>query len=255
MFKISSLTRAGCFFICSLLVVCLGAQAQNSKPAYNARSLEMNEEGVNALRTGNYKKAEGLFSKALAIDKGNLTAAFNLASAHIALKQEKQAITLLQEYIGRAPQDAGLHAMLGDAYFAGRQIQEAEKSYRKALQLEPSYRGLHAKLGTVYSLLNRIPDAENHFLQAVEKSPQDVQLLTNLSNIYLAGGKLDQSIGAAKRALKVKASTDLYVTLGTAYELQKDFKNSLISFQRAIDLGDKRPELKQKLEEIKKQLG
>ena len=121
-----------------LLLCCFAGfdlKAENPKPAFNARSLEMNEEGVKALRASDLKKAQSLFSKALAIDSGNITAAYNLASVEILLKQEQKDITLLKEYRVRAPNDAGLHAMLGDAHFANRQIKEAEQFRQFLLQL------------------------------------------------------------------------------------------------------------------------
>ena len=81
------------------------------------------------------------------------------------------------------------------------------------------------------------------------------QLLANLSSVFLATGKTDKAISTAKRGLQVNASPELYITLGNAYELQKDYKNSLIAFERAADLGDKKPELKTKIEQLKKQVG
>ena len=44
----------------------------------------------------------------------------------------------------------------------------------------------------------------------------------------------------------------MYVTLGTAYEMNGDPQNALIAFRRAVDLGDQRPELRDKIAAIEK---
>lgn len=215
-------------------------------------SFDLNEQGVEAIRQRDFPKAEELFQKALAADSGNLTAAFNLSGMLITNKRQQDAITLLTKYIAANQSDAGLYVRRADAHFSLKNLKEATADYEQALKIEPSYSGLAAKLGTVYALAQRTKEAQRVLLIAVEQEPKNAQLLHNLSNIFLVNGDAEKAISTAKRALQIEPSSDLYVTLGNAYENKNDLKNSLIAFERAVDLGDKRPELKEKIEALKK---
>lgn len=228
------------------------APAAAAQRRVNPKSLQLNEEGVVAVKAKDFTKAEQLFRQALATDPHNVTAVFNLAGMYAANNKNEAALSLLQDYVARVPQDAGLHARLGDLYFASQKPGNAAKAYEQALALEPSYPRLHAKLATIYGLLRRLPEAERELHAAIEEEPQNADLYANLSALQLANNKLQDAIGTAKKALQLRVSSDLYVTLGTAYELSGNPKNALIAFQRAVDLGDGRPELKSKIESLKR---
>ena len=217
-----------------------------------ARSLELNEKGVAAAQVKDLKRAEEIFRQSLAFDPYNLTAVYNLAGMYLASKKEEAAKQLLADYVKRYPKDAGLFARLGDACFSLQQLKPAAESYEKALSLEPAYPSINRKLGTVYALLNRAADAERMLTRAAQEDPGDGQLLASLSSLQLGNGKIEAAISTAKRAIQLKPASEVYVTLGTAYEMKSDPQNALIAFRRAVDLGDRRPELRKKIEEIEK---
>jgi len=234
--------------------VALAAPAVTTKtvPRGNPKSIALNEQASKAALAGDYKTAVSLLRQAIAIDPGNLTAVFNLSGLYLRDHLEGEAIELLEAYLTNAPDNPGLNARMGDALFATRKAKEAAGYYEKCLSLDPHYPGVASRLATIYTVSNRFPDAEKLMLQAVEQDPKNIQLFTNLSNIYLVNNKPDYAISTAKRGLQIKATPELYVTLGMAYERQQDIKNSIISFQRAQDLGDVRPEIKEKIAELQK---
>lgn len=226
--------------------------APTLKSTGNAASIELNEKAVKAVQQHDFAKAEALFRKSLAADPRNLTAAYNLAGVYLNNKRQKEALALLNQYIKDFSKDPGLYARRGDVHFSLKDTSAAAKDYEQAIKLEPQYPGLSAKLATIYTLQKRMPDAEKMMLTAVEQEPKNGQLLQNLSALFLVNGKPNESISAAKRALQVSPNADIYITLGNAYEALGDTKNSLISFQRASDLGSTKPELKAKIDELKK---
>lgn len=238
----------------SLAVTALAALAAPTGQSYpgSPKSIELNEKGAKAIKSGNMKEAEELFHQAVAEDPKNLTAAFNLAGMYLNNKKIDESIKLLEAYTKNYDMDAGLFVRLGDSYFADKKIKEAIGAYKKGYALEPKYPGLPSKLGTVYALANMLAEAEKMFGTAVEQAPKDPQALANLGSLLLANGKHQEAITMAKRALQARPSKEVYVTLATAYELAKDYKNSLIAFQRAADMGDNRQEIKDKIEELKK---
>lgn len=214
-------------------------------------SFALNEQGIAALQREDLKNAEMSFRSALAKDPGNVTAAFNLAGLLVNNKQLKDAIEILSRYAAENPTDAGLLSRLGDAYFADKQVDQALSAYNKALSANPDYPRIYSKLATIYGLMNQPLKAEEMLLQAVEKDPKDGQSLASLSAVFLLNGKADKAVSTAKRALQVSPSSEIYITLGSAYEAQGDLKNSVIAFQRAKDLGDTRAELQDKINQLK----
>lgn len=218
------------------------------------KSLTLNEQGTKAAQAGRIEQAKELFRKAIVTDPGNLTAVFNLAGMYITLRRETEAVSLLQDYITKYPKDVGLHARLGDAYFANKQVSEAHESYQTALELDGENVELLQKQATILSLQNRLGEAEALLLKAAEIDPKNADTLSNLSSIFLANRKPEKAISTAKRALQIEPSGDLYVTLGTAYEYLKDYKNSLIAFERAQSLSEEeQTDIAQKIEALRKQ--
>ncbi|RMG44055.1 MAG: tetratricopeptide repeat protein [Candidatus Dadabacteria bacterium] len=216
------------------------------------RSVELNERGVKLATMGKLAEAEKYFRQALAVDHGNITAAFNLAGIYLRMSKAGAAIKLLKEYTVSYKEDAGLFARLGDAYFATKDLKHARESYENALKLDPNYKGVHSKLATIMLMNNDLASAEKLLLRAAELDPSDEQVLANLASVFLATGKAEKAISTAKRALQIQPSSDLYITLGSAYELLNDPANALIAFKRARDLGSKDKHLLSKISALEK---
>jgi tetratricopeptide (TPR) repeat protein len=216
------------------------------------RSLELNEQGVTAIKARDFSRAESLFSEALRVDGRNITAVYNLAGMYITNKKEGQAVALLQKYTLEFPKDAGLHARLGDAYFGSQDPKSAIAAYEKSLQLDPKNPSVPVRLATLYTMSKKIDKAAKMYEQVLKQNPRDLQSMQNLSSIYLALNKPQQAIATAKKALQISATPELYVTLGNAYQDLKDPRNALISFQRAQELGYKDPNLGKVIEDLAK---
>lgn len=242
--------RRSLLFFTLVLVLSVAYNTTLLAQVNNPKSLELNERGSAAAQAGDLKKAEKFFDRSLKADPGNLSAAFNLASIYLQLDKAQQAVDLLSGYTEHYTKDAGLFARLGDAYFANKDIQLSAKSYQKALTLEPSYPKITARLGTIFTLQQDTKQAIELYLKAVKQEPKNAQYLANLSSLFLADKQPQKAVGVAKQALQVRASSDVYITLGTAYEDMKDYKNSLIAFQRAIDLGGDKRKLRKKIEQL-----
>jgi len=218
--------------------------------AQDQTSIDLNEQGVAAVNKQNFESAERYFQRALAADDGNITAVYNLAGMYLTNRKHEEALELLKLYVARVPHDAGLHVRLGDAYFASRNLPDALEHYENGAERDDTFPGVHEKLGTIYALMQRLDEAEAALLRATQNDPQNGNILSNLSSVFLGNDKPQKAISTARRALQIQPTADIYVTLGTAYEILEDYPNSLIAFQRAVDLGDDRPELKKKIKAL-----
>lgn len=218
----------------------------------NPRSLELNEQGVKLVNSGKFQDAEDTFRAALNADPGNLTAVFNLAGMFIQNKKEGLAVDILQKYAKENPADPALQARLGDAFFVKKDLQSAYNYYSAAYKLDPKYPGVAGKLGTLHAMGKQLTEAEKMFQEAVTLEPKNAQFLANYSSLLLANKKPKEAVVAAKRSLQVAPSSETYVTLAAAYEDLRDKKNALAAYERAKELGDKRPELEKKIADLKK---
>ncbi len=75
------------------------------------------------------------------------------------------------------------------------------------------------------------------YRKSLEVDATDAESLSNLAAMCLVNQKPEQAIQAAKNALQQKVEAQTYVTLGSAYEMLRDFSNAKISFEKAIALG------------------
>lgn len=249
------------FIVTSLLLASPAAlaapTAQSDYPKLDAskanpRALEANERGVALLAKGDVKGAEDEFKRAVEIDPGNLTAAYNLSGSYIVNEKREKAVKLLEEYTQKYPFDAGLWIRLGDVYFSSERVKDAIVAYEKGFALDRKYPKLTPRMGMAYALDKRMPDSERMYRLAAEESPKDVEVLGNLSSLLLGSGKVDEAITFAKRSVQVNPTSRVFVTLGSAYEVKKQPKQALAAYERAIELGDKSPEVQTKVTTLKK---
>ena len=195
------------------------APPTTAKAALSSESLSsrrLNEEGIIALRQRDYAIAEEKFKKSLDMDEHNLTAVYNLSGVLVSAQRSSEAIKLLSKYITLAPSDAGLHARLGDAYFATKEIAKAVSSYKSALSIDPDYLKLYEKLGTCLTLQNRTVDAEKAFARAHQAFPNDPTILSNLAVVQLRNGHTQLAIQSAESSINLRPSTEAYSTLSAA---------------------------------------
>lgn len=74
------------------------------------------------------------------------------------------------------------------------------------------------------------------------KAVQAVSLATNVAQLYLSDGQIDQAItvlkpriGAAEQEEKGSTTAMAFITIGSAYQLKQDFNNAIIWLQQGID--------------------
>lgn len=218
--------------------------------APNAQSMKLNEAGVAQVKIKNFLAAEDSFKRALALDRSNLTAVYNLSGVYLQNKRTSAAIDLLDAYTRETQTDAGLFSRLGDAYFAAKQIDKAVQNFEKGYAIDPNYPQLITKLGTLYSLKKQLKKAEDILRDGAKRTPNDAQLLSNFSSVLYANKKVKEAITYAKRSLQINPTKELYITLGNCYLSLSDKKNAKVALERARDLGDKSPELAKLLKDL-----
>jgi tetratricopeptide (TPR) repeat protein len=108
------------------------------------------------------------------------------ACLHVADRHDAANAVLLptlEQCAGLMPEDAELHADLGDAYAAAGRSSRAEAAYRSALDRDPDYADVHARLARTLLTRGATAEARAHAEAALRLQPNQRQLLDLLAEI------------------------------------------------------------------------
>lgn len=108
--------------------------------AQNTRSLVrlLDELGARALRSRDYDAALARFRDALGYDAHDARAQLGLAATYARTDQDIFARSTLERALVDHPDDADLHALLGDVYDGQERTQEALAEWKRAYELKPN---------------------------------------------------------------------------------------------------------------------
>lgn len=215
----------------------------------NPKSIEFNEKGV-AISNKDPELAEQFFQKALSEDNKNISALLNYATLKISQKKQDAIVNLLEDYTKKFPAISDIHYLLGDVYFANKDIDKALGEYKKVLILKPKTPGLFAKVGNIYMLKKNLSNAEFMYEQAANETPNDAIILLNYANVLIANKNLDKALEITKKALSTKDDPEAYYTLATIYEMKDDASLALEYYKKAKEKGSKREDISEKINSL-----
>lgn len=102
--------------------------------------------------------------------RGYLT---QLAEHALALYRDDDALRYAEKAVALAPDDAGVHARLGDLYRARQDSARATASYDRALERDPSLHRIHFALAELCLAAGEGDNAQAHLRQVVRSAPDD----------------------------------------------------------------------------------
>jgi len=182
---------------------------------------------------GRLAEAEALYRQVLAAQPDHSEA---LHSAGVLAHEQGRddiAIELIGQAVTQSPNDARLHASLGEAYHAaGRPVEaaaceyrarelstqepesappspqlsghalanEAMAAYRRALEFKPVYAETCYKLGKALAVENRLDEAVQTLKQALEYQPDHAEACDLLGKVLAMAGRHEEATEAYRRA-------------------------------------------------------
>lgn len=140
--------------------------------------------GVAYAQAGNFDNAIGYLEQ---IHESNLTPEvnFQLGFTYFQLKEYDKAITVLQKLISIDDQFASAYPYLGQAYVETNQLADALRTFQSGLAVDEFNETLYRLAGQVAIKLGQMPLAEHYFQQGLQIEPSDMELVLNLSNLYV----------------------------------------------------------------------
>jgi bacteriophage N4 adsorption protein A len=212
-------------------------------------------EAANALRSmGRVGEADAAYQRVVrAADAGNLRVEAYKALASLSFEQQRK--TQGREFLTRAydlqPRDPSVVRSLADLAVAREDWGETVRWYREWMNLsqgasrDDRYRAAMA-LGGAYLRLSQLDQAEKAFAQALDLRPNDVEALVAAAQVHQQGGRLTESLGGLRTALKVARArapgspnqAAIHAALGYALFSLNDFPSAISHFEDSLSLHD-----------------
>jgi tetratricopeptide (TPR) repeat protein len=176
---------------------------------------------------------------------GYLTSA--LAELYAKTGRIRDAVMEAQDILKRDPGNLEAHKLLGRIYLRslgdiqtgqGSQnvLKLAVEQYEQIIKIEPDNVDDHLLLGRLYRLNNDLQKAENEFKTAVKLEPDSEEAVTTLAYLYNEEGDTTRAGEVLSSIPDVARSAKLYSALGYTYEQQKQYKNAINAYKKAVEL-------------------
>ena len=170
-----------------------------------------------------------------------------LAELYAKTGRIRDAVLEAQDILKRDPNNLEAHKLLGRIYLrslgdvqAGQGSQNVLKlaieQYEQIIKIEPDNVDDHLLLGRLYRLNNDLQKAEGEFKTAVKLDPDSEEAVTTLAYLYNEEGDTARAGEVLSSIPDAARSAKLYSALGYTYEQQKQYKNSIDAYRKAIEL-------------------
>lgn len=171
----------------------------------------------------------------------------SLAELYAKTGRIRDAVTEAQDLIKRDPNNLEARRLLGRIYLrslgdptSGQQSQQmlklAIEQYQEIVRLDPKSVDDHLLLGRLYKANNDSTKAEAEFNTAVKLQPQSEEAVTTLALLYDDQGQYDKAAQLLNAVPEGSRSAKSYAALGFTYEQQKDYKDAVGAYKKAVDL-------------------
>ncbi|WP_019502985.1 tetratricopeptide repeat-containing sulfotransferase family protein [Pseudanabaena sp. PCC 6802] len=185
------------------------------------------------------EQAEANYKQALAAKPDGWEALGELARVYLTQKKWQELEACCKEALKLNPNHAESYRTLGNALIARGKTSEAVNAYQQALRINPKFAEAYWDMSLA---MNMLVMEYQHI--ALELKPQmtDIGSQMNLSNAFLAKGKLDEAIAGFRRVNRLAPNyVDAYCDLGMALSGRGEFDAAREALQQAIALSPDYP--------------
>jgi tetratricopeptide (TPR) repeat protein len=173
-----------------------------------------------------------------------------LAELYAKTGRIRDAVLEAQDILKNDPNNLEAHKLLGRIYL--RSLGDAQggntnsgtdnvlklaiEQYEEIIKLEPDSVDDHLLLGRLYRLNNDLQKAESEFKTAVKLDPNSEDAVTTLALLYTEEGDSARAAQVLSSVPDASRSAKLYSVLGYTYEQQKQYKQAIDAYRKAIEL-------------------
>lgn len=193
-------------------------------------------------------KAIEEYRAAIEADPGSEYLTSALAELYAKTGRIRDAVLEAQDILKRDPNNLEAHKLLGRIYLrslgdmqsgnngSGNVLKLAIEQYEQIIKIEPDNVDDHLLLGRLYRMNNDLQKAEREFKLAVKLQPDSEEAVTTLAYLYNEEGDATRAVQVLSSVPDAGRSAKMYSALGYTYEQQKQYKQAIDSYRRAIEL-------------------
>jgi tetratricopeptide (TPR) repeat protein len=193
-------------------------------------------------------KAIEEYRAAIEADPGSEYLTSALAELYAKTGRIRDAVLEAQDILKRDANNLEAHKLLGRIYLrslgdmqsgnngSGNVLKLAIEQYEQIIKIEPDNVDDHLLLGRLYRMNNDLQKAEREFKLAVKLQPDSEEAVTTLAYLYNEEGDATRAVQVLSSVPDAGRSAKMYSALGYTYEQQKQYKEAIDSYRRAIEL-------------------
>src|SRR5215468_9422362 len=193
-------------------------------------------------------KAIEEYRAAIEADPGSEYLTSALAELYAKTGRIRDAVLEAQDILKRDPNNLEAHKLLGRIYLrslgdmqsgnngSGSVLKLAIEQYEQIIKIEPENVDDHLLLGRLYRMNNDLQKAEREFKTAVKLQPDSEEAVTTLAYLYNEEGDATRAVQVLSSVPDAGRSAKMYSALGYTYEQQKQYKQAIDAYRRAIEL-------------------
>lgn len=158
---------------------------------------------IATLRSGDQKKGEKILEEILELSPGNNRATLLLTELRYH-EDLTGAEKFVRDQIKQAPEDSGLHVILGDILLRQEMTEEALTAYEKAMKLNPDDIKAYIAAGRLLTRLGKKDEAMAKYQSMITQNPRWIQGYVGIAVLLEADGKSQEAIEYYKKALEIR---------------------------------------------------
>jgi tetratricopeptide (TPR) repeat protein len=169
-------------------------------------------------------------------------ATFGDGKAAYATKNYSDATAIFERYVGRRPENAWGHYMLGLSAWKSGDLARAEGAFDKALSIDPRHIKSYVNVSRVLIDQQRYDEAVEKLTRAADIEPSSTEVQRLLGRAYYAQGKAEEAIEAYGRAIELNELDAWSINnLGLVFLETQRAEEALPLFEKAVELRNNVP--------------
>jgi len=165
---------------------------------------------------GDLAQAEGKLEEALDRDSANLPAVSTLLGLYTRQGKTQAAVQRISKLVEQDPKSAGLHVLLGEAWFNVKELDKAEANARQALALDPKIEDGYSLLANTDLARGALDQARTHFRAAIDANPTGLSNYMSLELLSEREGNWEEAKNLVEKAHQIDPASP-FVANNLAY--------------------------------------
>ncbi len=201
----------------SLAVETLLAGSGSPKPPEGVKTDELYDAAISAIQAQNYSGAVELLKRVTELEPKHKDAWDLLGSAYLALRQTDNAVAAINKEIENNPYHESAYSDLGRAYWEKRDYAKAAEAFNKQLEVNPLDKFAHRNLGAMLLEEKKYAEALPELEKTVQLTPDDALSFVNLGTALLETNQPDKALESFDHAVNLSPTPVVWNNI--AYQL------------------------------------